>query len=272
MEYLAAYFKDEIILLLKWQTLLGSIMGVFGSLTVALVIFLLNHFYQKHKEIRESIRKTEIALALGLNDIYDIERHLTEFLRRLEFVVIQPLKNNKNINQYFLNKTNFPSLLININSSLLQVKHSSYYVHNKILIIVKNIGQTNRMFREMKTEYKEILEMARFLIIKGATVANQREEYLINNESFKDFITDTIKQLHIAKRIFAETKAYNLKLLKRQRLSVWRLEGVSFKFFYNKQEIESYKSTLECLDRIDLKISEEVDKLLTQVEKKANSR
>src|SRR3989338_9564591 len=268
MSSLIEYLTNESTLLYQWQDLLGSVIGVLGAFAVALLGFLINHFYQSFRERRESIRQAEIALALGLNDIYDAERHLSDFLNRLDRSVIQPLQNNANSGQYFLSRTNFPPLSIHIDSSLLKAKHRSYYVHNKVLIIHKNIEQANRMFREMKVEYESVIDMGRFLITRGATPDNQRREYLINNQSFRKFVIDMIAQLQIAKKVFAQTKTYNLKLLNKQRITVWRLEGISFKFFCNKKEIEKYKGTLHCLDRIDSVIKDEVNKLIKEAEER----
>ncbi|MBA3047315.1 hypothetical protein KKC83_02610 [Patescibacteria group bacterium] len=268
MESLIVYLTDESTLLYQWQDLLGSVIGVLGAFTVALLGFLANHFYQSFRERRESIRQTEISLALGLNDLYDAERHLSDFLDRLDRSVIQPLQSNANSGQYFLNRTNFPPLSIHVDSSLLKARHRSYYVHNKVLIIHKNIEQANKMYLDMKIEYERIFEMAKFLINRGASIENQRTEYLINNQNFKNFITETINQLQIAKKVFAQTKAYNLKLLNKQRFSVWRLEGTSFKFFCCKKDIEEYKSTLRCLDRIDGAIEHEVTMLMKEAEER----
>lgn len=271
MNVLITYLRDESTLLFKWQGLLGSIMGVIGALAVAFLGFVLSHLYQRYKQIRQGIVQTEINLALGINDIYDTERHLADFLERLDRAVIQPLTNNENPGQYFFNKTNFPPISIHIDQSLLMARHRNYYVHNKILIIHKNIKQTNEMFKEMKIEYENIIDMGRFLITRGATPDNQRREYLINNQSFREFVVSMISQLQIAKKIFAQTKTYNLKLLKRQRFSVWRLEGVSFKFFCSKKEIEEYKATLYCLDRIDNTIEDEVNTLMKDAEERQAS-
>jgi hypothetical protein len=131
MEPFNTYLTDKSTLLYQWQDLLGSIIGVLGALAVALLGFGAKHLYQNFRERRESIRQTEIALALGLNDIYDAERHLSDFLNRLNRSVIQPLQNNVNQGQYFLSRTNFPPLSIHVDSTLLKAKHRSYYVHNK---------------------------------------------------------------------------------------------------------------------------------------------
>src|SRR3989338_9468231 len=194
MSSLIEYLTNESTLLYQWQDLLGSVIGVLGAFAVALLGFLINHFYQSFRERRESIRQTEIALALGLNDIYDAERHLSDFLNRLDRSVIQPLQNNANSGQYFLSRTNFPPLSIHIDSSLLKAKHRSYYVHNKVLIIHKNIEGTNQMFREMKIEYDTIFETAKFLVTLSASFDNQRREYLFNNQSFRKFVIDMIAQ------------------------------------------------------------------------------
>lgn len=268
METLITYFADESTLLFRWQDLLGSVVGVAGALLAVVLGLVLNHLYQKRKEVREGIVQTEIALALGLNDIYDTERHLADFLVRLDRSVIQPLQRNEHPGQYFFNKTNFPPISIHIDASLLRAKHRSYYVHNKILIIHKNIGRTNEMFREMKIEYENVIDMGKFLITRGANPDNQRREYLINNQSFRTFVVDMITQLQVAKKIFAQTKIYNLKLLNKKRFAVWFLEGVSFKFFCDKQEIEEYKGTLHCLDRIDVALEDEIKKVMEEAEER----
>lgn len=268
MNNLITYLSNDSTLPYKWQNLLGSVIGVLGALLVALLGFILNHYYQKYRDLRESIRRTEIALALGLNDIFDSERHLKDFLERLNQVVIQPLQTGVRPNEYFLNKTNFPSLVIHLDAELLRAKHSSYYVHNKILIIHKNIEQVNRAFVEMKTDYEKIIETARFLMVQGATPTNQQREYLSNNQSFATFLNDVIDQLQNAKKIFAQTKIYNLKLLNAERIVVWRMEGISFKFFCCKRDIEEYKSTLRCLDRIDKEINIEVNQSLVEAEER----
>lgn len=271
MENIITFLADETTLLFKWQTLFGSVIGVLGALTVALFIFLVNYRYQKRKDLRESLRITEITLALGLSDIYDTEKSLEEFLKRLEGVVIEPLKNGVDQSKYFLNETNFPSLSIHLDSSLLKAKYKSYYVHNKILIITRNIRNINRALEDMKAKYEDIILKGKFLIERGATPVNQQQEYLQNNESFASFVKSGIAQLQKAKRVFAETKTYNLKLLEKKRLAVWRLEGTNFKLFCKNKQIEEYKSTLECLDRVDLEISSEVDKLLMEAEKRSES-
>lgn len=264
------YLGIDLNLLYEWQDLLGSILGVMGSLLIAFLGFLFNHYYQKYREIRESIRRVEISLALGLNDIYDTEKHLTDFLARLNEVVIQPLQGGVNPSQFFLSKTNFPPLVIHLDLELLKAKHPSYYIHNKILIIHKNIENSNRMFADMKIEYEKIIETAKFLMTQKVTPTNQQREYLSNNQSFINFVNNVIVQLQIAKKIFAQTKIYNLKLLNKERIRVWKLEGVSFKFFCCKREIEEYKSTLSCLDRIDKSISNEVDLQMLKAEERSD--
>lgn len=266
MNALTTYLADESTLLFKWQDLAGSIIGVFGAISVTFLGFLLNHIYQNNKQIRENIRRTEIALALGLNDIYDIERHLNDFLNRLDIAVIQPLRNNLNPGQYCISKTNFPFLSIYIDQSLLKGQYRSYYVHNKILGIHKVVVQANEMFKQMKEEYQNIVETGKFLIVQRASFDNQRREYLSHNESFRTFVLDVLEQLQIGKKEFARTKVYNLKLLTKKRFMIWCLEGVSFKFFLSKKEIEKYKGQLECLDRIDIEIDHEVNKLMKKAE------
>lgn len=260
------YLINNQLWLFEWQTLIGSILGVIGALFVTFIGFISNHFYQKYKEIRENIRLTEINLALGLNDIYDTERHLKDFIDRVNLITITPLKNNPSQTQYFLSETNFPILSIHIDPPLLSAKYKSYYVHNKILIITKNMKRVNENFVDMKIKYESIVDKAKFLMQNGATPLNQQRDYLQNNESFIEFTKDIINQLQLAKKVFAETKIYNLKLLNKNRLAIWCLEGISFKFFFSRKNIVSYRGTLYCLDRIDLVLSEEVTSIMKDVD------
>ncbi len=270
MEGVLQYLHNETTLLFQWQTLIGAFLGVLGAFFVGLIGFIGNHFYIKYKDIRESIRLTEISLAIVLNDIYDIEKNLQEFLGRLNKIVIEPLRRCSNTNQYFLNETNFPSSAVYIDPALVHAKHGSYYVHNKILIMYKNLKGANATLSEMKINYKNIIQKAELLVERGATTTNQNDEYLRNNESFYEFVSEAINQLQKAKKHLAEIKVYNLKLLEKRHFQIWCLEGVSFKYFKNKKELEEYKSSLTCLDRIDKVISDEVVSIMEKAEERLN--
>lgn len=247
----------------EWQNLFGALIGVLGAFAVTIFGLILNHLYQTWKEKRRIIRETEIALALSGNDIYDAQRHLRDFIDRLNIAVITPLQRNVNPGSYFLQKTNFPHLSIHLNTSLLTGTHSSYYVHNKLLIIHKNLKQMNQLFVDIKEEYKGIYEMTCYLISRG-TAENQREEYLRTNESFVEFLEDLIKQLEIAKKTVAEAKVYNLKFVKKHRIELWKNEGISFKFFKTSRQIGEFRSSPTVLDRIDNAIKEEVISLIDE--------
>lgn len=159
-----------------------------------------------------------------------------------------------------------------MDSSLLKAEYKSYYIHNKILIIYKSVEQINYVFKQMKDEYESIADTGTFLVAQGATPLNQRSEYLANNQSFSEFVQDILKQLQIAKNEFAKTKIYNLKFLTKKRLAVWRLEGVSFKFFRNRTEIEKYNGQLSCLDRIDEIIQKEAEQVMREAEERRTDR
>lgn len=267
---LVEYLTNEGTLFYKYQTLIGAIVGVIGALFVAFIGFVLNHYYQKYKELRESMRLVEVNLALGMNDIYDTERHLNDFLERLNTITITPLR-TANPTQYFLTETNFPILSVHLDTSLLHAKYNSYYVHNKVLIIVKNIQRLNENFVDMKVKYEAIAKKAEFLMQQGATPLNQQRDYLVNNENFALFVQDIIDQLQLAKKIFAQAKIYNLKLINKERFTVWCLEGVRFKFFLNKKKVEEYRNTLDSLDRIDNIIASEVASVMERAEERRDS-
>ena len=259
------YLSDDTTLLYRWQELIGAVVGVVGALLATLVGLYLTQSYRKYLEHRESLRMTEVSLALALSDIYDAQQHLRDFLQRLDEAVMQPLNQPQDPTQYVLSKTNFPHLVINLDSSLIKNKFNSYYVHNKVLILCKNVSHMNRMFVEMKSDYEKIFTSAQFLIAQHATPTNQQSEYRSHHESFIVFVNDVISQLEIAKKYFAQPKVFNLKLLKREWFSVWRYEGISFKPFVNKKHIQEYRNTLKSLDRIDSFLDEEVNALFQEV-------
>ncbi len=271
MEHLFVYLSDEATLIFKWQDFLGAVVGVMGSLFVGVGGFAYRNYHQKKKEMRENIRATEVSLALSLSDIYDIEQDLRNFLHRLNVAVITPLRTGVPAASYFLNETNFPTAIVHVDPVFLKAKYRSYYVHNKMLIGIRNSLRLNDEFAQMKIKYSEVIEKAKFLMQHGATPVNQQQEYLRNNESFVEYVNSAIEQLQMSKRFFAETKVYNLKLLEKKRIQVWRLEGISFKYFRNKQEIAKYRSTLECVDRIDTAIASEVDEALTEAQRRKSN-
>lgn len=116
----------------------------------------------------------------------------------------------------------------------------------------------------MKEYFNNIVETSKYLISAGISKKEQREQYLQNHESFVAFVMDIINQLQIAKRTVAEVKTFNLKYLKKEWLSIWKLESTSFKFFKNKGAEVKYKSSYDAIERIDNAISEEVEVLLKE--------
>ncbi|MEK7462141.1 MAG: hypothetical protein AAB618_01045 [Patescibacteria group bacterium] len=257
------YLNSEQTLLYKWQDLLGAVIGVFGTFLVAICGFYLRHLWNSYSEVRNNIRKTEIALALTLHNIYDNESHLKDFLVRVNRAIIHPVKQLQE-DVYFIGKTNFPSLQTHLDASLVCSRFKSYYVRNKLLVIHKNLDQSNRTFVDMREDYNSIFETSKYLISTGISKKEQREQYLQNHESFVTFVKDIIRQMQIAKKILAETKTVNLKYLKKQRFAIWKLESTSFKYFRKKEEEVKYRSSYEAIERIDKAIFVEVEEQLRE--------
>jgi hypothetical protein len=255
-------------ILFQWQELIGSTLGIFGTLFVGLVGFISNIWYQKHKQMREDLRQTEIALALGINDIYDVEKFLKEFIERLETIIIKPLQDNIDPDNFNVSVTNFPVCSIYIEKTLLKAHYKSYYTHNKILSIYKVVEAMNLTLSELKIGYEKIFEMNKFLILNGSNPQNQRSQYLINNENFRSAVTEIIEHLQSSKREFASIKIYNLKFLTKKFFDIWKHEGISFKFFFNNEQIVNYRGKLESIERIDSEIKDEIDKALAQAEER----
>lgn len=133
---ISQYLNSDQTLLYKWQDLFGSVVGVIGASMVAILGFYLRYVWNSSNELRESTRKTEIALALTLHNIYDVESHLKDFIVRVNKAIVKPIKNTP-AETYFIGGTNFPSVKIHVDNDLIKSRFKSYYVHNKLLIIHK---------------------------------------------------------------------------------------------------------------------------------------
>lgn len=266
MDFFISYLSATSTVLYQWQTLIGAVIGVMGAVAVTFIGLILNHYYQRYKELRESLRSTEVVLALAISDIFDAEENLKDFIKRLDNSVILPLQNHSIPNEYFLSETNFPPLSISFDEFLVKAQFKSYYIHNKILIAARNIRYLNKMLSEMKIKYEAIIERSKFFMMHGASPANQRSNYLENNLGFKAFVNTALEALQTPKKFLSEIKIYNLKVFTKSRFFLWKHEGVSFKFFLNKQEIIDYRGTLQCLDRIDAVLRKEIKELLDEAE------
>lgn len=271
LEVILSYLRDDTTLLFKWQTLLGAIAG-------PVLAFLLSVFFtsarQARKEIKENIRRIEIALTTVLNDIYEIRESLKNFIENLKGIVAETKAFNNN-DSYFLIRAVFPPLKeIAFDSEISVLRSRSLYLHNKLVWISGGVRNANISVNEIKEVYRGLIEdNQRFSVSKLMTSQQQRETYIQSLESFVIFTENFLEYLEKGIEMLVQAKVFNLRLKEGGfRWMLWRYEGISFKYFKNKKEIVEYKTILNMQNRIDEKIQDEVAKLLKEAERRIKER
>lgn len=271
LEFLPLYLIDETTLLFKWQTLVGALVG-------PVLAFLFSVFFtsvkQSGREIKENIRRTEIATTTVLNDVYEVRESLKSFIKNLEKIVDEA-ENFTNNNSYFLIRGVFPPLTeIPFDSEISVLRSRSLYLHNKLVWIGGGVRNINISVHEIKENYRALIDdNQRFSISELMPPKQQRETYISTLKSFVVFLENFIIYLEKGIEILIQAKIFNLKLKERGfHWTLWRFEGVSFKYFRNKRKLAEYKSIPEMQNRIDKKIQVEVEHLLKEAEGRIKER
>lgn len=270
-EVILSYLNNDTTLFFKWQTLLGALVG-------PVLVFFFSIFFssriQYRKEIKENIRRIEIALTTALDDIYEARESLRKFIESLKKIIVEA-ETFSNNDSYFLIRMVFPSLKgIAFNNEISIFRSQSLYLHNKLVWVSGCIRNANISINEAKENYQRLIEDNQmFSVSKLMTPQQQRETYIQSLKSFVDFTESFIKYLEKGIEILVQAKVFNLKLKEGGfRWVLWRYEGISFRRFKNKKEIIEYKAIFNMQNRIDEKIQADVTKLLGEAEKRIKER
>jgi hypothetical protein len=251
-------------LLYKWQSLIGSFLGPFLAVTFSVA----GYSIIKHRERKESMRKIEVSLIQSLNDLSVAKKTIEQFLERVK-AIIRKLESDMGNGKYVLMETNLPPINIYLDNDLAKIKTKSYYLHNKLLIIVASLKSINMGLKELKDNFISLSTKNEFLINIKATDREQKGTYLANLKDFyhlieKDFIEKNIK---VSNKILLQARIYNQKLRgKWGFIEKWKYEGVSFKCFNNDKDIMKINRHITSLDRIDSLLEEDVVSQIKEAE------
>lgn len=252
----------------KWQTLIGAALGPFLAVVLSAIGYLIGAKYKTYKERREAIRRTEVALTISLNDMYTTREKLEDFISRLRDLVSRIRSINDNTT-YSLEEINFPSIKdIFAEKDFSYFKFKSYYLHNKLLASNSGIEATNNILKGLKDDFRTMIKKSELLTAMKARPRDQRITYAENLENFANAVEGFLPYINEGIKILTQSKIYNLKLLEKKKPFIWKHEGVAFKYFGNKEEISKYCKHLNCLDRIDRVIEEEVNNAITEAEER----
>lgn len=254
----------------KWQPLIGSTLGPFLAITLSLCAFYIKEKYQKRKERKECIRRVEVGLAQTLNHIFTSLSQLDYFVDRVK-TIISEIEGVTDPTMYAINETNFPPIInIHFDEELSKMKFGSYYLHNKILIIEYLVRWTNSTIAQFREDFSKLLKKSEFLILQKVTPTFQREAYVENLKGFISMVETFLTSLRTENvKSIAQAKVYNLKLMKKYFMTLWKHEKIDFRYFKTRKEIEKYRESLDALDRINNLIEVEVNKLIFEAEERA---
>lgn len=258
----------------KWQTLIGSTLGLFLAVIFSALGFWLKSKIEDGKERKEHLRRIEISITRSLDDTYKTRLKLQSFVTRLK-ALAKDIKAINDLQSFSLESINFPTIresYRDIESPTFKVK--SYYLHNMLLWIDAGIKETNETVVNLKSDFAELQRKNELHIIlmrqnQNPNATLQRNEYAENLETFalaiEDFINKFIKQ---GIEIMTRTKIYNDHLRRKHngRWFLWKHEGTRFKYFKDKKLQKAFTRNLDSMERIDKVIEKEVELSIKEAE------
>lgn len=254
----------------KWQTLIGSALGPFLAIMISVSGFLVKGKFKKISDRKESIRRAEIAFSQTLNHILTSVIQLEDFVERVRFIIgeVEKVTDPKT---YALQETNFPPIIsIYFDEDLPKMKFESYYLHNKILIIEYIVRWTNSTICQFRIDFEKLLEKNERMAEKMGHEA-QRKSYIQNLKGYTEMVEVFVKSLKEDQtKSIVQAKVYNLRLMKRYLITIWKYEGVFLKYFRDRKEMEEYNGSLEAVDRINDLMKNDADSLLLEIRNRSS--
>lgn len=263
MEIFVSYLSSDSTLLFKWQTLLGAFLGPFFA-------FLVGKAYGSWEERKQALRRIEASITRSLNESFTTRKLLRAFRQRL-VELIQELRSEQNPNVYNLSIENFPPISpLTSDAELSGLKLSkSLYLHNKLLWIATGINNTNFWVQELRPNYQRLYALNQTLVDRGVAPARVRTIYAGNLENFLKAVDNLTNFTQQGIQVMTQVKIYNQKLVGPLRgLVVWFYEGVSFRYFRNKEELREYSVPLNITSRVDILLEQEVNNLISEANRR----
>jgi len=241
----------------KWQTLIGSALGPFLAIMLALLGFFIKGKFQKRWDRKEAIRSAEIAFSQTYNHTVISVDQLEYFIERIKGL-INEIKKITEPNQYANYETNYPPIInIQFNEELLKMKFGSYYLHNKILSIEYFVRNANSTISQFRIDFEKLLKKNEWMIEKQKP-EDQRQAYIQHLQSYIhmfEMFLESLKKESV--KSILKAKVYNLKLMKGHSMTIRKYES--------KKDM-----SLEAVDRIDDSLQLDTNKLLEKVRARAS--
>lgn len=264
----------------KWQTLIGSALGPFLAIILSAIGFLTKGWLQKRSNLKESIRRAEIAFSQTLSHLNVAVMQLEDFITRAK-VIIEDVNAISNPNFYALQEANFPATIsIYFDNELIKMKFKSYYIHNKILITDYLIRSANGNINQFRYDYERLLDRnERMATPERMHPPDQRAAFAGNLSGFISMIEIFVNSLKTDNALsIAEAKIYNLKLMKTHFLDFkpvwnrWKYEGTTLKYFRDQKTMENYNGSMNAVDRINTLMKNEAETMMQEAQNRVNQR
>ncbi len=256
----------------KWQTLIGSAIGLFFAAIFSIFGFFLKRKIQKVQDRKEATRRAEIAFSQTLNHILTTVSQLKGFIDRVKMIkdTVTEIKDSKT---YAMQETNFPPIIsIQYDEELSKMKFRTYYLHNKILIIEYITRWANSTIAQFRIDFEKLLKKNESMMTI-ATPESQRSVYIQNLEGYIEMVEIFLHSLEGNNfKSIVQAKVHNLKLMKHYFPTIWKYEGTSLKYFKNNHKKEAYNGSLEAVDRINLLLENPTNDLIAKIEKRAKQQ
>lgn len=256
----------------KWQELIGSLLGPFLAIILSIFGFWLKSHIEFLRSLRENFRRIEVSLTRSINDLYDVREELRGFIERLD-CIITSIGQVRGETAYCTQETNFPPIAdVFEDIDLPNLKIRSYYLHNKLLFVDAGIKNINKGLERLRDDYRILIQKNERLVEWKGKASDQRIAYIVNLKGFRNIILKCINYIDIGIKTITQAKIYLDKRRNNRRFFIWKHEGITFKYFKNKNSIDDRYRSLNLLDRIDLVIENEVKQTLSKNEEKVSEK
>lgn len=259
-------------LLSRWQELTGAALGPFLAVMLSAIGFGIKLILDNRREHKEYLRRVEVSVTVALNDTYAARGQLMKLAGMIRELSDQA-KAVKGDKIFFLERINFPTTQkIYRNSEIPKFKIRSYYLHNKLLFVDRGIIEVNETLADLKNDFEALVRFNMELIAlmgNNPKPAEQRVSYAKSLESFAAALEIyASKKITGGIRALIQIKVYNNKIRKRHGyITWWKYEGVSLKYFKNRNIQKEFANNIGSLDRIDALLSDEVESTIEKIEK-----
>lgn len=239
----------------QWQTLVGAAMGLFGAALIPIIGFILKTIHSHQVERKEMLRRIEIGSTLSFNETYYV---YTQMQRAV--TAIRALANrvhSAGSEEFSLEMINFPVTgQIYSDPDAKMFKTSSFYLHNKILMAGSLIDDLNRIIKNFKEDFSNLLRLNELMTTK-TTPQRQKEAYAGNLIQFANELERySKKQFEVVLLILTQISIYNAKMRKQRKKTLKEYEGSGL--FRKNLQISSGVKDLSSVEAIDEIIREEV--------------